>query len=107
MKVGTRKEKRMEITLHGVGWRKEEGEARKGKGAKRTKEENEEIIHECGRRKEESQDKCKEKRRMKKTGNVRGKKVSRRILLKEQTGKRCKKQVDATKFQTNGREIKL
>lgn len=38
----------------------------------------------------------------------RGKKVSRRISsLKEETGKRCKKQVDATKFQTNGREIQL
>lgn len=59
MKVGTRKEKRMEITLHGVGRRKEED-----KGAKGTKEENEEeIIHECGRRKERRQDRCKEKRR--------------------------------------------
>lgn len=27
--------------------------------------------------------------------------------LKEETGKRCKKQVNATKFQTNGREIQL
>lgn len=41
---------------------------------------------------------------MKKTGSHKRKESEEKDTLKEETGKRCKKQVDATKFQTNGRE---
>lgn len=106
-KMKGRNKKGKEDGDYGVGRRKaRRGEARKIKERKERKEENEEeIIHEnVEEGKKKRQDRCKEKRRMKKTGSHKRKESEEKDTLKEETGKRCKKQVDATKFQTNGRE---